>query len=163
MSTDLDKINVRLEEIWERQAKVKQMLARFDKSDVQWRTLKNGVHFPVRDGVAVGGPLKGKRARESKANRTEKKSGKAASLLFGMDRFRIKRMSQAERRRVQSEINTYYKGRGFDERVGTQCGMCIGNKYYVFMNNGFNSYEMQFRLDIERDGHRISALERILK
>ena len=44
-----------------RQIMILRCVYRIDERDVEWITLENGVHVPVKDGVAVGGPIKGKR------------------------------------------------------------------------------------------------------
>jgi len=58
--------------------KLLRLKARFDAEDVDWITTETGSHVPIKDGVAIGGPMKGQkflRATTEKPDGTNRKTG----------------------------------------------------------------------------------------
>lgn len=81
-------------------------------------------------------------------------------MKWGIHRSNVwNRMSKDEQGMVYHNINTYYFRMGLDKRVGRNCGMEIGNNYYVFTNYEMGSYSFRMKIDLEKHRDLIEALK----
>ncbi len=104
-----------------------------------WITMPNGVHVPVKNGKAIGGPIIGKPLKDA---------GKTKPLTS----FRIsKRMSPYEYAKVQKAINRHFEGTGVERKIGKHCGRFVDPNFYIFVPHDFNEYEYKFRIPIVGD------------
>ena len=101
-----------------RKRRTERLRARYDALD--WITLKNGVHVPIEDGEAVGGPIKGETVGKKKGvkrGQIEAKGGKVPddqlaafnkeALQSIMDETGYKKV---DARRFQIQLNEYFGG-----------------------------------------------------
>lgn len=107
-----------------------------DDDPDSWITMPNGVHVPVKNGKAVGGPIIGKEAKG-----TEKTKPLSSFKM-------TKRMTKREYKKVMGELNTYFDRGKIRDKIGKHCGWFVDQNFYIFVPDEFGSYGFEFRIPI---------------